>query len=190
GRPMIATTGRGPTASSSSDSWKPSMRARSSGVRSKSSSPARRTRSTPSPSAGSVGSGVVSTVLLVVGGMTIVAAGAVPSAGPGSGTAGGDDRQDRLDRPVEVQLRGVDDDDAVRGHGELRDGGVVAVAAEDLVPGGVDRGLVAGAVHLEGASAQPGLLARREQDPHRGLRRHHRRDVAALGDAGAAPAGD
>ena len=69
---------------------------------------------------------------------------------------------------------------------ELRDRGVVAVPADDLVAGGGQAVGVRAAVDLQRPPRQPRLLARGEQDAHVGVRRHDRGDVAALGHAPAA----
>ncbi|HEX2705976.1 MAG TPA: 1-acyl-sn-glycerol-3-phosphate acyltransferase, partial [Candidatus Lustribacter sp.] len=65
--------------------------------------------------------------------------------------------------PVEVQLGRVDEDHTVGGLGELRDGGVAPVPADDLLAGGGKAGGVGCAVQLTGAPREPRGLARGEE---------------------------
>src|SRR6476661_9083026 len=93
-----------------------------------------------------------------------------------------DHLEHRLDRALEVEVRGVDRRDAVCRDGELRHGRVGAVTVDDLGPGRGHSGSVGGSVQLVRASRQSCLLGRRQQDAHGRVRGDHGRDVAAFGD--------
>src|SRR5690606_36422836 len=97
-----------------------------------------------------------------------------------------DDGEHGLDGLLEVQVAGVDRDDAVGGRVERRHLRVLPVAPQHLVARGVDRGGVGGAVHLQRPAAQPRLLRRGEQHADVGVGRHDRGDVAPFGDDPAA----
>ena len=84
----------------------------------------------------------------------------------------------RIDGLLEVELGGIDGGDALGGVHEVDDLGVRRIARWSCSPAACGR--LAG--ELGGAPRHSSLLVGGQQNPHRGIRRDDRRDVAALDD--------